>query len=63
MKQIAEPTRHYVSAAELASMIGLTEDAIWRYARRGVIPHGRIGSHYIFNPETVFKALEENERQ
>ena len=57
--EIQQNQRRYVSAVELSSMIGLSEDAIWRLARLGKIPSVRIGRRVMFKPDEVFKMIEE----
>ncbi|WP_369125245.1 helix-turn-helix domain-containing protein [Alicyclobacillus fastidiosus] len=56
-------TRHrrYISACELSKLTGLSEDAIWRYARNGSLPCIRLGRKVLFNPQSVFETLEGKE--
>jgi predicted DNA-binding transcriptional regulator AlpA len=54
-----QPSKKYVSAAELAAMTPLSENSIWRYARLGLIPAVKVGRRYMFDPSAVFATLEQ----
>ncbi len=50
----------YISGADLAKKLSLSERTIIDYARRGVIPCIRIGRHYRFDEAEVKWWLETN---
>ena len=51
-----EPGR-YVTAAEVAKVLGVSAATIFRLARRGKIPHLKVGRAVRFNVHEVQQAL------
>jgi predicted DNA-binding transcriptional regulator AlpA len=51
--------KKFISAQELAALTPLSENAIWRYARLGLIPAVKVGRRYMFDAEKVFGVLEQ----
>jgi len=48
----------YITAQELAAILKVTKDTIWRYTRTGRIPSIRLGARdYRYQIEAVIKAL------
>jgi excisionase family DNA binding protein len=50
--------RKLINHHELAEILAVSEQAVWRLARLGRIPSIRLGRSYRFNPDVVLKALE-----
>ncbi len=52
--------RQMISASDLAGILGLTPDSVYRLLRRGIIPGYRIGRTVRFDLERVEAALSAN---
>lgn len=54
--------RALLTAEEVAEMLGMGVDWVWEQARRGRIPHVRLGRYRRFRKETILAWLKEQER-
>ncbi len=50
--------KRFVSAEELAEILGVRTNLIWELAREGKIPCLHVGRLYRFNPEEVLEHLK-----
>lgn len=57
-----EDSRLLLTAEEVAAMLGMGVDWVWEQARRGRIPHVKLGRFRRFRREAIEQWLREQER-
>jgi excisionase family DNA binding protein len=56
--EVIASSKRALTAADLASILSVTPDAIYALARRGILPSFRIGSAVRFDPKAVAQYLQ-----
>ena len=51
-----------LTVEEIAQLLGVPKSWIYDRTRRGAIPHRKLGKYIRFDPETIQKWLEEQNR-
>lgn len=57
------PPRAVITAQEVADMIGVHVQWVYKETRRGRIPHIRLGRAIRYRPESIEQWLADSERQ